>query len=154
MKVKLKERNLSDFYVNRLVDDLHNPHKSRQIVSNNDSESRIAENVCVLSKITSVVEDVHVHSKISSVIEDTSIDLYPPILNDIPMSSVGISDVMDASMDSSTPTPDEIYIHKKNQKSQEIEVESILIVFSSSQSLEFLAMVHQVSSDVSFLVGV
>jgi len=79
MKVKLKERYLLDFYMNRLVYDLHNPHKSRQIVSSNDvGESRIIENVSVLSKITSIVKNISIDSsfKIASVVEDTSIVSY------------------------------------------------------------------------------
>ena len=52
-------------------------------------------------------------------------------------------------MDFSTLTPDEIYIHEENQESQETEV----VVFSSSHSLEFLTMVHQVSSGVSSFSG-
>ena len=46
--------------------------------------------------------------------------------------SAGTSDVVDALVNSSTPKPDEIYIHEKNQMSQETEVEFIPIVFFSS----------------------
>ena len=58
------------------------------------------------------------HSEISSVMEDTPIDSCPLILNEFHVSSAGTSDVVDASVDSSTPTPDETYIHEKNQESQ------------------------------------
>ena len=77
MKVKLKERYLLDFYMNRLVYDLHNLHKSQQIVFSNDvGESRIVENVSVLSKITSVVKNISIDScsfEIASVVEDLSL---------------------------------------------------------------------------------
>ena len=151
MKVKLKERYLPNFYVNRLVNKLHNPHKSRQIVSSNDiSESRIVENISVLSKVTSV-EDIHVHSEISSVIENTSIDSCPTILNEIHMSSADTSDVVDALVD---------YIHtwwylyswKKSKESRNrgYEVESIPIVLSSSViRVSYYDTSHQVSYDVS-----
>ena len=38
IKVKLKEIYFPDFYMNHLVDELHNPHKSRHIVSSKDGE--------------------------------------------------------------------------------------------------------------------
>jgi len=69
------------------------------------------------------------------------------------VSSAGTSDVVDVLVNFSTPTPDEIYIHEENQESQEMEVEFIPIVFSFSQLLEFLAIVHQVSSGISSFSG-
>ena len=51
-----------------------------------------------------IVEDVHVHSEISSIIEDTSIDPCPPILNEIHVYSASTIDIVDALVDSSTPT--------------------------------------------------
>ena len=69
------------------------------------------------------------------------------------MSFAGTSDIVNVLVESSTPTPDEIYIHEENQVSQETYVESILIVSSSSQSLQFLTMVHQVSFGVSSFSG-
>ena len=59
-------------------------------------------------------------------------------------------------MGSSIPKIDEIYVHE-DQDNQENEVESMVTtssVLSSSESLKFLAILHQVSSDVSFLVSV
>ena len=61
-------------------------------------------------------------------------------------------DIVDALVDSSTPTPDGTYIHEENQDSQETGIESIIAtpsMSSSSESLEFLVMLHQVSSCVS-----
>jgi len=69
------------------------------------------------------------------------------------VSFAGTSDIVNVLVESSTPTPDEIYIHEENQVSQETYVESILIVSSSSQSLQFLNMVHQVSFGVSSFSG-
>jgi len=126
MKVKLKERYLPDFYMNRLVNELHNPHKSRQIVSSNDvGEARIVENVSVLSKITSVVEDTSIDScpsDISRVIENTSVDfcLLPSSLDEFHVSPEDTSDtsnIVDALMESSTLITDEINIHEDNHYS-------------------------------------
>ena len=103
-----------------------------------------------------VVEDVHVYSESFSTIQDTSIDPCPPILNEILMSSTGTSDIVDALVDSNTLIPNEIYIHEKNQESQEIEIESIIATPSMSsfnELLEFLAMLHQISPGVSSFSG-
>ena len=49
MKVKLTERYFPEFYMDCLVDELHNPHKSWS--SNGVGESRILEDVSVPSQI-------------------------------------------------------------------------------------------------------
>ena len=49
--------------------------------------------------ISKVVKNIHVHFEISSVLEDTSIDPYPPILNEIPMSFDSTIDIVDAIVD-------------------------------------------------------
>jgi len=146
--------------MNRLVDELHNPYKSRHIVSsNNVGESKIIENVSVLSEINIVVKDTSTDSspsKIASVIENTSIDscLSPSSLDEVHISPEDNSDHSDgvvAFMDS-TPITDKIYVHENNQDGQENEVEFMVItpsVSSSSESLKFLALLHQVSFIVS-----
>jgi len=103
-----------------------------------------------------VVDDVHVHSEISSIIEDTSIDPCLPILNEIPMSSESTTDVVDALVESNAHITDETYVYKDDQESQETEIGSIIAtpsMSSSSKSLEFLAMLHQVSSGLSSFSG-
>ena len=101
-----------------------------------------------------VVEDVHVHSEISSFVEDPLANLDTLFIDESHVSSAGTSDVVDVLVNFSTPIPDEIYIHEKNQEGQATEVEFIPIVFSFSQSLEFLVIVHQVSSSIFLLVDV
>jgi len=99
-----------------------------------------------------VIKDVHFHFEISSVMEHAPIDSCLPILNEIHVSSASTIDIVDAFGDTSTPTPDETYIHEENQESQETEIESIITtpsMSSSSESLEFLAMLYQVSSAIS-----
>ena len=98
---------------------------------------------------SNVVENVRIHSEISSVIEDTSIDSCPPIYNEIPMCSEITVDVVEALVDSSIRIPDETYVHEDNQGSQETKSDSIVAtssIFSFTQSLEFLYMIHHVSS--------
>ena len=95
-----------------------------------------------------IVEDVHIHSEIFGVVEDSLVNPGTPIINKSHVSSAGTSD-MDVLVNSLTPISDEIYIHKKNQESQETKIEFIPIVSSSNQSLEFLTMVHQVSSGIT-----
>jgi len=75
MKVKLKERYFLEFYMNRLVDELYNHHKSWSSID--VGESRIVEDVSIPSEIASIVEDTSIDScpfKIASVIQNTSID--------------------------------------------------------------------------------
>ena len=55
-----------------------------------------------------VVKDVYVPSDIISVVEDSSITT----LNEIHIFFEGISDVVDALLESNTPLPDDIYIHE------------------------------------------
>ena len=88
-----------------------------------------------------IVEDVHIPHEISSIIEDLLVNIGTPIIDESHVSSVITSDV-DTLVNSSTLTHDEVYINEKNQESQETEVESTPIVYSSSQSLQFLAMIH------------
>jgi len=125
MKLKLKERYIPDFYMNHLVNELHNPHKSQHIASSIDiGESKIFEDVSVLFAITSV-EDTSIDScpsKIASVIKNISIDsfLSPSSLDEVYISledASNISDVVGAYMESSTPITDEIYVHEDNQDS-------------------------------------
>ena len=125
MKLKLKERYIPDFYMNHLVNELHNPHKSQHIASSIDiGESKIFEDVSVLFAITSV-EDTSIDScpsKIASVIMNISIDsfLSPSSLDEVYISledASNISDVVGAYMESSTPITDEIYVHEDNQDS-------------------------------------
>ena len=55
-------------------------------------------------------------------------------------------------MESNIPIANEINVQEANQESQETEIEYIvcgLSVSSSSESLELLSIVHQVSSGVS-----
>ena len=70
------------------------------------------------------VKNVNVSFEIASVVEDTSIDSYPsPSSLDKVFISLGdtsdISDVMDALVESSTPTPDDITV-LKNETSESI----------------------------------
>ena len=111
--------------MNCLVDELHNPHKNRHIVSSKDvGESQIFEDVNVLSKI-SVVEDASIDfcpSKIASVIKTISIDscLSPSSLDEIHVSlkdTTNPSDVVDALMEFSTSITNEINIHEDNHYS-------------------------------------
>ena len=55
-----------------------------------------------------VVKDVYVPSDIISVVEDSNITT----LNEIHIFFEGISDVVDALLESNTPLPDDIYIHE------------------------------------------
>ena len=62
MKVKLKEIYFPEFYMDCLVDELHNL-KSRHIVSSNYvGKSRILEDVSVLFENTSIVNDTSIGS--------------------------------------------------------------------------------------------
>ena len=111
--------------------------------------------LCLVMILSKVVED-HVHSEISNVVEDPLGNPDTPVIDESNMSSAGTNNVDDVLVDSSTLTPDGTCIHEENQKSQETEIESIVAipsVFFSNQSLEFLAMVHQVSFVVSSLNG-
>jgi len=86
----------------------------------------------------------------------TSIDRCPLIPNEISMSSESTIDVMKALVNSSTLIPDETYVHGNYQRSQETEIGSIVTtpsISSSTMSLEFLDIVHQVSSNASSLSG-
>ena len=68
------------------------------------------------------------------------------------MSSACTSDIVNALVDSSSFSSDEIYIHEKNHESQETEIEPIIATPSisfCSESLEFFVMLYQVSSGVS-----
>jgi len=99
-----------------------------------------------------VVEDVHVPSKFTSVIDDASADSCPSIFDEVHVSFEGTSDVMNALMESSTSIAEETYVYEDDQKSQEIDIESIVAtpnMSSSSKSVEFLAMLHQVNSGTS-----
>jgi len=72
------------------------------------------------------------------------------------MSSESIIDVVDVLVESSTHITDETYVYEDYRESRKIEIESILATPSmsfSSKSLEFLTMLHQVSSDVSSFSG-
>ena len=161
IKVKLKEIYFPDFYMNCLVDKLHNPHKSRHIVSSNDaSESKIFEEVNVLFEITCVENTLIIfcpYKKIVNVIKNISIDscLSPSSLDEGHVSlkdTTDTSDVVDALMESSAPITNEINIHDDNHYSEETKVESILVIHSvssSSESLEFLVMLHKVNYEVS-----
>jgi len=127
---------------------------------NDTSESKIIENVSVLSEITSIIiEDTSIEScpfKIASVIKTTSIGycFSPSSLDEVHISPEDNSDHSDgvvAFMDS-TPITDKIYVHENNQDGQENEVEFMVItpsVSSSSESLKFLALLHHVSFVVS-----
>jgi len=97
--------------MNRLVDELHNPYKSRHIVSSNVvGESKIIEDVSVLSEINILVEDISIDSspsKLASVVKNTSIDscLSPSSLDEVhisPEDNNDQSNVIDAFMESST----------------------------------------------------
>ena len=103
-----------------------------------------------------IVEDVHVDFDISNVIKDTSINSCPLIPKEIPISSESTIDVVEALVDFSTPIPDDTYAHEDNQESQKAEIEFIIAipsVSSSTKSLEFLDMVHKISSSASSFSG-
>jgi len=125
--------------MNHLVDELHNYHKSWS--KYDVGESRI-------------VEDVSVPYEIASIVDDTSIDscLSPSSLDEVHVSledTREVNDVMDE--ESSIPITNEIYVQEDNQIGQETQIKSIVItpiVSSSSESLEFLAMLHQISCGV------
>ena len=72
------------------------------------------------------------------------------------VSSASTSDV-DALVDSSTPRPDDVYIHEANQESQETKIEFIITtpnVSSSNESLKFLLCYIKLVLSFSLLVSV
>jgi len=123
--------------------------------SDDVNNSKIVENVKVPSENTSVVDDVYVPSKISRLVKEPLVNLSAPISDENHVSSVDISDI-DVLVKSSTHITDESYVYEDDQESQETEIESIVATLSmsfSSESLEFIAMLHEVSSGVSSFSG-
>ena len=88
--------------------------------------------------------------------EDTLVDHSTPILSEIHVSSEDTSDVVDTLVESSTLIAAEINVQEDDQDSQETKIKSIIATFSVSSStelLEFLAMIHQVIFGVSSFSG-
>ena len=78
------------------------PWKSRHVdimPSDNVDHSRVGENVCVPSEITSIFEK-------------TLVNFSTPILDEVQVSSEGTIDVADVLVESSTPIPDDIYVYE------------------------------------------
>ena len=133
------------------------PSRHVNILPNDDVDnSKIVENVNVPSENTSVIEDVYVPSKISGVIEDPLVNLSAPISDKSHVSSADISNNVDVLVESITHIIDETYIYEDDQEIQETKIESTIVtssMSSSSESLEFLALLHQVSSGVFSFSG-
>ena len=86
--------------------------------SDDINNSKIVEDVNVLSENTNAIKDVYVPSKISSVVEEPLVNLSASISDESHVSSMDISDVVYVLVESSTHITDETYVYEDDQESR------------------------------------
>ena len=98
-----------------------------------------------------VVEDVHIPSKTTSIIKDISVDSDTLIIDEVHISSDSISDGVDEIVEPNTPP-----VPSKSFKLPCSRYSFMVVPIDSSfsESLELLAMIHQMVSSASFFLVV